>query len=763
MHGCGPARRAGSASSGVARRGRDQRESLLATSHTQSYPQLPAPHANGDRTGNGDARGASEWLILLLWRQKWVLVLTLLLALAAAYGYLRVAPKFYASTIKLTVRQIGGPTTGIGGTPPAASAVFVGSEVEQIKGDKVLGRAAANLGRKYTVRQLREVVDAEMDRTTENITVSAISPARDEAVRLVEAVAEAYKQTRAQLAADPAGPERQLEREYQEKRRGIDAELAVLEPKLRDLQARYGPDVRKDERQALKTREFDYYLQELRRAEREKDDADAAADQARKAAGRSAAPAATPPVPAVGPTTAPAATRPASMPATFAARAVDPLEEEMGIDLTSPDELASLRAQILQLQAQLQGLERRYLPEHPAVLAARQQLGRLNRQYLAAAEQRARRAGRDYDRVARQLEGVRTDLRQIDAGAEQFRSIKSDVERLRALRNTFDVRAREAQFAGIDVRRFDGPTLPDDPTLPDPRKAYGVAVALALVLGILLAAAREWLDDRMRSAGEARLSLGVPLLGVIPQSGLKRSFSVGGQRVLLDPASDAAEAYRSLKNAIGFAAPDGFRTLLVASPNSGDGKTTLATNLGIAMAQAGRRVCLVDADLRKPSVHDVFGLRTTLGLTTLLSGRSTLDAAVQHTSVGGLDVLPCGPVPANPAEVLNSQEFVDAIEDLADRYDVVLLDSPPVGSAGDARVIAATCDATLLVLTARSARRRQTERARDALRGVGARVIGMVVNDVPRKDASYYGTSKSLRHVVPGLTSQEHDILQVRK
>jgi capsular exopolysaccharide synthesis family protein len=181
------------------------------------------------------------------------------------------------------------------------------------------------------------------------------------------------------------------------------------------------------------------------------------------------------------------------------------------------------------------------------------------------------------------------------------------------------------------------------------------------------------------------------------------------------------------------------------------------------MAQGGKRVCIVDADLRRPTIQDIFSIKTTLGLTTLLSGRSNLDGTLQKSPVSGLDILPCGPVPANPTEILNSQQFSDTLEELADRYDIVLLDSPPVQRATDARVIAASCDATLIVLTAKAAHRKSTEHTRDALQGVGARVIGLVVNDVPgNKSGNGYGTPKPLRTVVAGLTSQEYDILQTR-
>jgi capsular exopolysaccharide synthesis family protein len=283
------------------------------------------------------------------------------------------------------------------------------------------------------------------------------------------------------------------------------------------------------------------------------------------------------------------------------------------------------------------------------------------------------------------------------------------------------------------------------------------------VAGLVLACLREWIDDRFRSAGEIKSSLGMPLLAVIPQSATKRSLSVSGQRILLDPSSDAAEAYRSLRTAIQFAAPDGdMKTLLVTSPVSGDGKTTLVSNLAIAMAQAGKKVIVVDCDLRRPMQHEIFGAKNNTGLSMLLAGRCSLDTAVQRTSVTGLEILPCGPTPANPTEILNSREFGETLEQLADKYDCVVIDSPPVDSANDARIIAASCDGTLIVLKAQTAHRRQAERARDSLLGVGARIIGLVVNDLPRRTQTPYGQMAATRRYVPGLTSQEYDILQAR-
>lgn len=710
--------------------GAPRRESTLVTSPSH---QLPGPGHHGE---SPESRSPSEWLLLLLWRQKWVLGLTLLLAAGGAFAYLRVATPLYTSTAKFTIRQIGTLklTNTEGGGQPANSATFVGSQMEQIRGDEVLARAASDLQQKYTVKMLRESVDTELDRATENVAVTAKSPDAAEAKRIVEKVYKAFKDTRKQLLTDEASPERQQQVQYQGQMEKAKTELAAEETKLRELQLKYGPDVRQDERTSLEYRRLDVLLNERERAKKAKDDAADAAEIAQKALGKQQA-----------------------------ANPVDPLEEDMGLDISSPEEMLSLRNQILQLQAHLQSLQQRFLPEHPTVVSAREQASRLNRRYLTAVIQRSRRADREFARLEKDLELSKTKLREIDVGASEYRTSKARVDELRLDVKQYDGKIKEIQFSGIEVGKpFDGPSVAEKASLPDPRKVYAVAIALGLVMGMVFAAAREWLDDRMRSATEIRSSLGMPLLAVIPQSSTKRSFSVSGQRVLLDPASDAAEAYRSLRTAVQFAAPGGLKTLMIASPNSGDGKTTLTTNLGIAMAQAGKRVCIVDADLRKPTVHDVFSIKTTLGLSTLLAGRSTLDGTLQRTNVTGLDVLPCGPVPANPTEVLNSQEFNDTVEDLADRYDLVLLDSPPVTSADDARVIAASCDATLIVLTARQAHRRATESTRDALQGVGARIIGLVVNDVPRKGDTQYGAAKAMRHVVPGLTNQEYELLQTR-
>ena len=180
------------------------------------------------------------------------------------------------------------------------------------------------------------------------------------------------------------------------------------------------------------------------------------------------------------------------------------------------------------------------------------------------------------------------------------------------------------------------------------------------------------------------------------------------------------------------------KTILLTSPFQGEGKSTTASGLAIAMAKAGRRTLMIDGDLRKPTLHRIFELGDQSGLSTVMAGKEPLEKAIQRTAVEGLDVLPCGPIPANPSEILNSKAFAEMLQKLASRYDHIVLDSPPVLPVTDARILGATCDVTLLVLRANRSTRRMSEYAAEAMLGVGARVLGVVVNDVPRSKRSGY-------------------------
>lgn len=218
----------------------------------------------------------------------------------------------------------------------------------------------------------------------------------------------------------------------------------------------------------------------------------------------------------------------------------------------------------------------------------------------------------------------------------------------------------------------------------------------------------------------------------------KQSFVEFGRNAYLKPKSLAAEAYRTIRTAVFFGIPkDEAKTILITSPASGDGKTTLVSNLAITMAQAGQRTLILDGDFRKPRQHEIFEIDGETGLSNVLAGTITLDEAIQPGLVEGLDILSCGQEVPNPSEILNSDAFAGTLQDLSERYDRIIIDSPPVGLVTDSQILAATCDVTLLVLQAEKSTRKHSQQACDGLLSVGAHIFGAVVNDVSRKCDRY--------------------------
>ncbi|HEY8492014.1 MAG TPA: polysaccharide biosynthesis tyrosine autokinase [Dehalococcoidia bacterium] len=279
------------------------------------------------------------------------------------------------------------------------------------------------------------------------------------------------------------------------------------------------------------------------------------------------------------------------------------------------------------------------------------------------------------------------------------------------------------------------------PSSPSGNRAVLMAV-LGMVLGAVVgggtAVLVESLDDRVRDPDRVR-RLGLPLLGTVYHT---RRI---GKSVLIsrdEPDAPAAEAYRVVRTAVQFALLDReWRTLLVTSAQEGEGKTTTAANLAVVAAQAGRRVVAVDADLRRPALHEAFGLGNRAGLTDLLLQRDArLETYLQATDVAGCAVLTSGPLLPTPDALLASARLRDVLAEAAAAADLVVIDGPPVLPVADAGYLAHLADGTILVLDARTTRHGPAARAVATLRHAGATVVGAVLNRVRDREAyGYYG------------------------
>lgn len=208
-----------------------------------------------------------------------------------------------------------------------------------------------------------------------------------------------------------------------------------------------------------------------------------------------------------------------------------------------------------------------------------------------------------------------------------------------------------------------------------------------------------------------------------------------------DPKAVSSEAFRTLRTNLQFASPDvELRAVLFTSPGPAEGKSTVSSNLAVSVAQTGTEVVLVDSDLRKPTVHKIFGLNNSVGLTSVLTGQIKLEDAVQKTKIDGLSVLTSGPIPPNPAELLQSKSMRGIVERLKQEHERVLLDAPPVLPVADAMILSAYVDGVIMVISANHVPREMAVRAKELLENTNARLLGVVLNQVKysRDGEQYY-------------------------
>jgi polysaccharide biosynthesis transport protein len=315
--------------------------------------------------------------------------------------------------------------------------------------------------------------------------------------------------------------------------------------------------------------------------------------------------------------------------------------------------------------------------------------------------------------------------------------------RVVSLRSTYATLLSFVSSNGANVLTVVQPAIPPDaPIGPRPLLNALLAAMLAFLIVSAIVFVAEYLDDALRTPKNVDEVLGLPTLSTIERMpGGKKRPGMYRLATLLYPRSQVAETFRILRTNLEFATIDQpARTLLVTSAMPSEGKTVIAANLAVAIAQGGQRVLLVDADVRKPGVHQIFNLPNIRGLTDLLRTPVLNYASfIQRTEADGLEILSAGPVPPNPAEILGSQRMRTLVATLTGAYDIVVLDSPPLELVADPAVLSAYLNGTILVVEARRGRRSHLRHAREALAKANANVLGVVLNGVAPAARSEYG------------------------
>jgi capsular exopolysaccharide synthesis family protein len=313
---------------------------------------------------------------------------------------------------------------------------------------------------------------------------------------------------------------------------------------------------------------------------------------------------------------------------------------------------------------------------------------------------------------------------------------------------------------GITAIVWEPAAIPEEPVSPDPVRNVLLALVLGLIVGLALAFLWEYFDDRWDSLEEAQQVSGVPTFGFIPEfkvsagdkqgkrgrlpgsdkrSGRGKDGDVAEHLVTLqNSTSVAAEAYRTLRTNLLYGFGDNPpKTIVLTSPGPREGKSTTCANLGVVLAQAGKKTLIVDCDLRKPVMHKAFQLRNVWGLVDLLAGEYELQSVLQQ-AISNLFVLSTGPPIQNPAELLSSKSFVTFLSRVREEFEYVLIDSTPVQLVADPAIIASQSDGVLLILDAQNSRKRAVRQSMGALEVVRANVIGTVINKL-RAEGRHHG------------------------
>ena len=411
--------------------------------------------------------------------------------------------------------------------------------------------------------------------------------------------------------------------------------------------------------------------------------------------------------------------------------------------------------------------------KHPKAAHARAKIETTRKALMNEVENIKGAMDRDHSAISRQVSGLNKLFKRANSASLDLNLLQIEYSRLqRSKKNTEKLyslvldRTKETDLERVmgfnNIRVVDTPLKPGNPVWPNVPVNIAFGVVAGLALGVGAAFGREQLDRSIKTPDDVEQVLGLHFLGLVPEvepdtalapygSGRNRRRRKRKQEIAADgkselivhryPTSGIAEAARAIRTNVTFMSPDEpFRTLLVTSAGPSEGKTTVACFLATAMAQAGQRVLLVDCDMRRPRVHRVFDGRNDAGITSLLVDQGTLDDVVVETEVPNLTVLPTGPVPPNPAELLQSAKFAKLLKLLQERFDRVILDSPPICPVTDAAVLATQVDGTVLVIRSFKTTKEFAKQGRRALTDVGAHVAGAVLNavDLGRRTYGYY-------------------------
>jgi succinoglycan biosynthesis transport protein ExoP len=426
--------------------------------------------------------------------------------------------------------------------------------------------------------------------------------------------------------------------------------------------------------------------------------------------------------------------------------------------------LDTLRSKQAELKIQAAELNTQFGPAYPKLTQLNNQLKEIDSQIQAEMKKIASMIRGEYMTALQRenmlrdaLEKQKQEANKLNESAIQYTLLKRDVDTNRQLYEGLLQKMKEAGVsAGLKSNNFrivDSARPPQAPIEPNVPRNLMFAIVLGLASGIGLAFLLEGLDNTVRTTEQAQVISGLASLGMIPLGSKSAREGANPKRLVIAtskeavelvtqvrPQSQMAESYRALRTSLllsGLGAPP--KVVMVTSALPQEGKTTTSINTAVVLAQKGVRVLLIDADMRRPSIHKTLGMGPHSGLSNVLTGSIPLEQAITSTTVlPNLFVLPAGTPPPNPAELLASSNMRDVLSTLREQYDHIVIDTPPSLSVTDAVVLSPRADAVLLVIRSGQTTKQALRRSRDVLMQVNAKIVGVLLNAVDLSSPDYY-------------------------
>jgi capsular exopolysaccharide synthesis family protein len=441
--------------------------------------------------------------------------------------------------------------------------------------------------------------------------------------------------------------------------------------------------------------------------------------------------------------------------------------------------LMELRKQLNDLQLNAAQLSVKYSPKNPKTLEVQQQMALVQAQIDAGRKSLETKLKIEYERALQDERSFQAALTVTKGEAVrenqtsiQYNILKQDVDTARSLYTDFLQKTNQAKAQVAEqhnnLRVIERASIPKKPVGPKRALMIMLALVVSTMGSVGLVFLLESLDNTIKNTEDVSRYVQLPALGVIPVFASptkpkpianKRRKAIGaGEKgksiklyygpeetpavglAILDTRSTAAEAYRALRTSVLLsAAGSAPKTILFTSSQPSEGKTTTVINTGMSLAQLGASVLIIDCDLRKPTTHKVLGVNPSRGISTYLSRNVEVDELIQQLPQANISLLPCGPIPPNPAELISSDKMKTMLAKLSERYDHILIDSPPIINVTDAVILSKMVDGVIMVVHGGRSTREAVRRARQELDSVGAKIFGVVLNNVDLRHDAYDG------------------------